>query len=147
MQPLPTLRRRDARLFSPWRDFDVFDDWTQRLSPAGETFLWAPRVDFAEENGKYVLTAELPGIDPKDVDIEVEENTLSIKGEKKTEREESDERVQISERRYGSFERRFVLPSTADPEKITADFQKGVLKLEIPKRAEARGRKIKVQSK
>jgi len=114
---------------------------------ASDAFTWAPRVDLADENGHFVLTAELPGIEPEDVDIEVEGNVLTIRGEKKLEREHKDERVHVAERRYGSFERSFTLPSSADPEKVEAAFRQGVLKLQIAKRPEARGRKIKVRAK
>lgn len=155
MQLLPTLRRRTTgALPSPWRDWDWFDEQMQRfmegIAPreaAAEAFVWAPRVDFAEQNGGYRLTAEIPGIEPGDVEIEVEGNVLSIKGEKKDESEREDERVRVSERRYGAFERTFTLPSTADPNKVTADFHQGVLTVDIGKRPEARGRKIEVQAK
>jgi HSP20 family protein len=152
MQILPTIRRRDAGLF-PWRDFDRLEDRMQRMlqtmpmwEATSDAFTWAPRIDLADENGHLVLTAELPGIEPEDVDIEVEGNLLTIRGEKKLEREHKDERVHVAERRYGSFERTFTLPSSADPEKVEADFHQGVLKLQIAKRPEARGRKIEVRS-
>ena len=103
--------------------------------------------DLADENGHFVLTAELPGVELEDVDIEVEGNVLTIRGEKKLEREHKDERVHVAERRYGSFERTFTLPSSADPEKVDAGLHQGVLKLQIAKRPEARGRKIQVQAK
>jgi HSP20 family protein len=154
MQLLPTLRRRDGGLMSAWPDFDLLEDQMQRLMRSvplrtlgAESLIWAPRVDFSEEDGRYVLTAELPGVELKDVDIEVEGNVLSIRGEKKLEREHADERVQIAERRYGSFERTFTLPSSADPEKVSADFHQGVLKVQIEKCAEAKGKKIEVKAK
>lgn len=153
MRLTPTIRRREPGLF-PFRDWDLLEDQMERLmrrlplaEPSEEPFVWAPRVDFVEENGAFVLTAELPGIDPKDVDIEVEGNTLMVRGEKKIEREHEDERVRLSERTYGSFERSFTLPSSADPDKVDADFRNGVLRIHIQKRPEARGRKIQVQAK
>jgi HSP20 family protein len=109
--------------------------------------LLAPRVDFAEKNGKYLLTAELPGVDPKDVDVEVQGNLLSIRGEKKAESEREEGKVRIQERRYGSFERTLTLPQGADPNQIKADFRQGVLTVEIGKRAEAQGKKVKVEAK
>ena len=152
MPLLPTLRRRVPGHLSPWRDLDLLEDEIRSAMGGfglreAEPFLWAPRVDFAEENGKYMLTAELPGVEPGDVDVEVEGNRLSIKGEKKLDREQEDDRVRIQERRDGSFERMLTLPSSADPDKVTADFRKGVLKVEIEKRPEAQGRKIQLESK
>jgi HSP20 family protein len=114
---------------------------------AGEPMLLAPRVDFEEENGKYLLTAELPGVEPKDVDIEVEGNILSIKGEKRTETEKKEGKVRIQERRYGSFERAFTLPQAADANQVNASFKQGVLTVEIGKRPEAKGKKVKVEAK
>jgi HSP20 family protein len=154
MANLPTTRRRTARWLSPWRDINMFDrlfpqmDLSPWFEEEGEgAFIWAPRVDFAEQDGKYVLTAELPGIDPKDVDVEVEGNVLTIRGEKKLEREKKEEKMRISERQYGSFERTMTLPPNADPGKVTAKVDQGVLKLEIEKRPEARGRKIDIGAK
>ncbi len=153
MKILPTPRHRPARP-SPWRDFDLLEDRMQRLmqsfplweTPA-EAFTWTPRVDLVGEEGHFVLTAEIPGIEPDDISVEVEGNVLTIKGEKKFEREQKDEHMHVAERRYGTFERTFTLPSAADSENIEADFQQGVLTLQIPKRPEARGRKIEVKAK
>ncbi len=115
MQLLPTLRRPDGGR-SLLRDWDRLEDQMQRLlgsmpawEPTSDPFLWAPRVDFSDENGSFALTAELPGIEPNEVDIEVEGNVITIKGEKKLRREHKDERVQVAERRYGAFERSFTL--------------------------------------
>jgi HSP20 family protein len=151
MQLLPTLRRRDGGFLPAWPELDLLEDRMQRLarslpwgSSTGEGPMWAPRVDFAEQNGEYVLTAELPGIEPKDVDIEVEGNVLSVKGERKAESERTQGQLRIAERQYGAFERTLTLPSSADPEKTRADFHQGVLKVRIPKRPEAKGKKIPV---
>jgi HSP20 family protein len=153
MQTLPALRRPNGGR-SLLREWDRMENQMQRLlggmplwEPTSEAFAWGPRVDFSEENGNYVLTAELPGVEPDHVDIEMEGNVLTIKGEKKVEREHQDERIQLSERRYGTFERSFTLPSAADPERITARFHQGVLSVQIAKRPEARGRKIRVEAK
>ncbi|MEX1258247.1 MAG: Hsp20/alpha crystallin family protein [Gemmatimonadota bacterium] len=154
MAQVPAVGRRASGIFTPWRDLGAFEDLFERMgvSPwsgeaAGGASMWAPRADFTEEDGKYVVTAELPGVESKDVDIQADGNTLCIRGEKKVVREESNERVRISERQYGSFERTFVLPATANAEKIKASFDQGVLKVEIEKRPEARGRKIQIASK
>lgn len=153
MQQQPTLRPR-GRGVSPWRDLDLLEDRMRRLMSGmplfeapTETMGWSPRVDLAEDNGHYVLTAELPGVEPADVDIEVEGNVLTIRGEKKVVGEHEDERVQIAERRYGRFERELSLPSAADPENVNAEFHQGVLTVRIAKRPEARGRKIEIQAK
>jgi HSP20 family protein len=152
MQLVPTLRRPDGGR-SLLRDWDRLEDRMQRLmggmplwEPTSEAFVWAPKIDFADDNGNFVMTAELPGVEPKDVDIEVEGNVLTVKGEKKTTREHKEERIQVAERRYGAFERSFTLPSSADPEKITAEFKQGVLTVQIAKRPEARGKKIQVKA-
>jgi HSP20 family protein len=153
MPSLPALLR--SRTLSPlWRDWGLTEDRMSRLledfptwETGGENVLLAPRVDFAEQNGKYLLTAELPGVDPKDVDVEVQGNLLSIRGEKKAETEREEGKVRIQERRYGSFERTLTLPQGADPNQVKADFRQGVLTVEIGKRAEAQGKKVKVEAK
>jgi len=152
MQILPTFRRPDGGR-SLLRDWDRLEDQMQRMLGAmpaweatSEPFVWAPRIDFADENGQFVLTAELPGVEPGDVDIEIEGNVLTLKGEKKMKREHKDERVQFAERRYGGFERAFTLPSAADPDKVDASFHQGVLTIQIAKRPEARGKKIEVKA-
>lgn len=154
MATLPTLRRRGSRITYPWPSWDILEDQMNRFlegvtpsEAAGEAFVWAPRVDFGEQDGKYVLTAEIPGVDSKDVQVEVEGNVLSIRGEKRIERKREDERLRLAERRYGSFERSMTLPSTADPGQVQADFHQGVLTVEIGKRPEAQGRKIEVRAK
>jgi len=153
MQILPTPLRRPDGGRSLLRDWDRLENEMQRLlggrplrEASSEAFVWAPQIDFTDENGAFVLSAELPGVEPKHVDIEVEGNVLRIKGEKKVHREHEDERVQIAERRYGAFERAFTLPSSADVEDITAEFNQGVLRIRIAKRAEARGKKIEVKA-
>ncbi len=152
METLPTLRRPDGGR-SLLRDWDRLENQMQRLlggmslwEPTSEAFTWGPKVDISEDNGNYVLTAELPGVEPDDVDIEMEGNVLTIGGEKDVKREHEDERVQLSERRYGAFARSFTLPSAADPENVTAEFHQGVLTVRVGKRAEARGKKIEVKA-
>jgi HSP20 family protein len=153
MQVRPILRRPDGGR-TLLRDWDRLENQMQRLlgsmplwEPTSEAFVWSPEIDFAEEESQYSLTAELPGVEPGDVEIEVEGNVLTMKGEKRTKREHKDERVQFAERRYGSFERSFTLPSSADPEKVSADFHQGVLTIQIGKRPEAQGKKIEVKAR
>ncbi len=107
---------------------------------------WEPAVDISDRDDELVLSAELPGMKPEDIDIEVENNVLTIRGEKKEERERKEEERYVYERQYGTFTRSFTLPRTVDPERITARFENGVLTIRMPKVEEARGRRIDVQS-
>lgn len=109
---------------APWRD-------APRLDLGG--FDFAPRVDTAETDTAYEVTAELPGCDEKDIKISLEGNMLAISGEKKAEREEKKKDYVMTERSYGSFKRAFTLPENVDAEKIAAKFDKGVLKVTLPK--------------
>ena len=101
-----------------------------------------------EDEKVYKISAELPGIDAKDVDVSVFGDMLVLKGEKRQEREEKDKNYHLSERAYGSFQRAFELPASVDRNKIAADFSKGVLTLTLPKTAEAQKpiKKIEVKS-
>lgn len=106
-----------------------------------------PAIDFAEEDNRYVLTAELPGLGDKDVELSLVEDVLTIKGEKKDEREEKGAGFRVSERRYGAFRRSFRLPDDVDAEKIAASFKKGVLTVELPKLPEAAAKAKKIEIK
>jgi HSP20 family protein len=105
---------------------------------------FAPPVDIYEDEKKVVLKLEVPGIDEKDLDVRMENHTLTVKGERKMEKEEKEENFHRIERRYGSFFRAFTLPSTVDAEHIKADYQNGVLKVELAKKPEAQPKQIKV---
>ena len=105
---------------------------------------FVPAVDIYEDEHKITLKLEVPGIDQKDVDIQLENNTLTIRGERKFENEEKEENFHRIERRYGSFARSFTLPNTVDPENITAEHVNGVLRVNLAKRAEAKPKQIKV---
>jgi len=105
---------------------------------------WAPAVDIFEQEDRIVLKAELPGLDPKDVDIRVENNTLTLRGERRVENEVKQEDYRRVERSYGTFSRSFTLPSVVDREHIKAEFQNGVLNLTLPKKAEAKPRQISI---
>jgi HSP20 family protein len=109
---------------------------------AGASF--APAVDIYEDNQKVVLKLEVPGIEEKDLDVRVENRTLTVKGERKFEAEEKEENFHRIERRYGSFYRAFTLPSTVDTENVDAKYNAGVLKLELKKKPEAQPKQIKV---
>jgi len=108
------------------------------------TSQWTPRVDIREEDGRFVIQADLPGVDPADVEILMDKGILSIKGERKNEFDDSDEHYSRIERRYGIFHRRFALPDSADAEGITAEGRNGVLEISIPKRPETTPRRIQV---
>jgi HSP20 family protein len=105
---------------------------------------WVPRVDIKEEADRFVIYADLPGVDPEQVEVLMDKGMLTIKGERKNETEEKTERFSRIERRYGSFYRRFALPDTADADGITAHGYHGVLEISIPKKPVATPRRIHV---
>ncbi len=149
-QPFERLRRQMDRLFdefdwrSPFRRsmFDIEPVWRRELS-------WAatPAVDIAEKDKAYEVTAELPGMDEKNIEVNVANGMLTIKGEKKEEKEEKRKDYYHSERRYGSFERRFQIPEGVDTSKIEANFKKGVLTVTLPKTSEAQAAEKKIAVK
>lgn len=108
------------------------------------TRTWAPPVDIFENENNIVLKAELPGVDPKDVEVRVEDNTLYLKGERKFEKETKEENYHRVERAYGSFARSFSLPNSIDADKVGADYKDGLLTLTLPKREEAKPKTIKI---
>jgi HSP20 family protein len=108
------------------------------------TSSWAPAVDIYETENEVVLTAEIPGIEEKDIEIKVEDNTLTLKGERKFEKETKEENYHRIERAYGSFFRSFTLPTYVDQDKVEAEHENGVLKIRMPKRAELKPRKVKI---
>jgi len=108
------------------------------------TASFTPAVDVYEDEKKVVLKLEVPGIEEKDLDVRVENHTLTVKGERKFEKEEKEENFHRIERRYGSFVRSFTLPNTVDTDTVKADFDNGVLSIRLSKRAEAKPKQIKV---
>ena len=124
------------------RMFDVEPPWRSSFSFS------MPAIDMSEDEKAYKITAELPGMDAKDVDVSVTGDMLVLKGEKRQEKEEKDKNYHFSERSFGSFQRSFELPASIDRNKIAADFSKGVLTLTLPKTAEAQtpAKKIDVKS-
>ena len=108
------------------------------------TASFVPAVDIYENAEKLVLKLEVPGIDEKDLDVRVENHTLTVKGERKFEAEEKEKNFHRIERRYGSFFRAFTLPSTVDTENVEANYNAGVLKLELKKKSEAQPKQIKI---
>lgn len=110
------------------------------------TSQWIPRVDIKEEPNRFVLYADIPGVDPKDIEVQMDKGMLTIKGERRGEAVVETENFSRIERRHGSFHRRFALPDSADPEGISAIGHNGVLQISIPKRPETTPRRIQVGS-
>ena len=108
------------------------------------TASFVPAVDIYEDAKKVVLKLEVPGMEEKDLDVRVENNTLTVRGERKFEKDEKEENFHRIERRYGSFYRAFTLPTTVDTESVKASYDAGVLKLELSKKPEAQPKQIKV---
>ena len=135
---------------NPWREFDalthrlgLFDDNFPTPSRAGG---WLPAVNVEENADELVLTAELPGLTEEHVEVEVENNILTLRGEKEEERTEGEPgaKVHLWERNYGSFQRSFTLPRTVRADQISADFEHGVLTVRMPKAPEAKSRRISI---
>lgn len=123
---------------------DVFGPWSYDSDSSTVGSAWAPAVDVFEDRDEIKLVAELPGVQPDDVKISLENNTLTLRGEKKQVAEETTERVHRYERTYGRFERVFTLPSTVDADRIEARFEDGLLTVTLPKVERARPREIPV---
>lgn len=129
------------------RMFDNFFGRTTSLMPFEESLSgweFGPPVDVYEDDQRLTFKVEVPGIDEKDIKVEVEDNVLKVHGERKLEKDVKEENFRRMERHYGSFSRSFALPSTVDPEKIEANYTQGVLAIQMPKRAEAKAKQIKV---
>ena len=106
---------------------------------------WAPAVDIKEEDNRYLITADIPGVKPDDIDVHMEDGILAIKGERESKTEEERENYKRIERNYGVFYRRFTMPDNADADKISAKSEHGVLEVSIPKKEAAQARKISVK--
>lgn len=145
--------------YEPWNVFEKFSKDlnalldNRSLNSANQsddsnvvTSRWAPAVDIKEEADKFVLLADIPGVDPKDIEITMDQNVLSIKGERSYQHKEESNGFKRVERAHGAFYRRFSLPDTADSEQISATGDHGVLTITIPKKEKAMPRKIAVNS-
>ncbi len=134
--PFAEMRAEMDRLFDSFLGRGFF----AQPAPFGRAELattLAPNVDIRENDKEIIVEAELPGIDEKDIQVSVRDGVLSLKGEKKSERDEKKDTYHLIERSYGSFERSFELPDSADQDQIKAEFNKGVLRVVVPKQAEA----------
>ena len=127
------------------RAFDrLLRNW---MSPASlSEFDWNPSVDVSETDDAIIVTAEIPGISPDDIDVSVDENQLVISGEKRQEEEEKEKNYYRMERSYGSFKRIFTLPRSADIDRVSAEQKDGILTITVPKTEVAKGKKVQVKS-
>jgi HSP20 family protein len=143
--------------WEPFREFSTMHDRMNRMnrlfresySPEGPeealtTTSFAPPVDIYEDEHNVTLKLEIPGIEEKDIDVRIENNTLTVHGERTIEKEEKEENFRRVERQYGSFTRSFTLPSSVDTGQVSANYDKGVLKINLAKKAEAQPKQIKI---
>ena len=139
--------------WDPFRELNTITDRMNRLfqdtygtqsREEGLTSSFVPAVDIYEDEHNVTVKMEVPGIDQKDIDVRLENNTLTVRGERKFDKEEKEKNNQHNKRRYGSFYRAFTLPNTLDAERVQADYENGVLKIRMAKKAEAKPKQIKV---
>ena len=140
LQEFTSLQRQMNRLF------DAFSGETSLMPFEDNLSGWefGPPVDIYEDDHKLTFKVEVPGIDERDIKVEIESNVLTVHGERKLEKDIKEENFRRMERHYGAFSRSFTLPSTVDPQKIEANYAHGVLAIQMPKRAEAMPKQIKV---
>jgi HSP20 family protein len=136
--PFSALRAEMDSLFDSF--MGGLPGFPRMFGATGGGFALTPHMDVKETDKEIVVEAELPGIDEKDVSLSLQDGVLTIRGEKKHERDEEKENYRITERRYGSFQRSVQLPDTVDEDKVEATFNNGVLKVSLPKRPEAIGK-------
>jgi len=142
----------------PWKPFDELTTLRREIDSLWDRFFpekpfheryatheWLPTIDLKETKDKLVVKAELPGLDAKDVELTLTEDILTIRGEKREEKEEKDEHRFFVESYYGAFERKLKLPTPVKTEKIDATFEKGILTINLPKSEEARKKEIKIK--
>ncbi len=136
--------------FDPFRDMARLQEemgrlFDERLGTPAESVGWTPACDIYEDGDEVLVRAALAGVEPKDVEIRFENGVLTLKGERKMEKEERKENYHRLEMAYGSFTRSFALPATVDPEKIRAEAKHGILVIHLPKKAEAKPKSIQVK--
>ena len=129
--------------WDPFRELNFLGkDWEKAMS----TTAWNPSVDIFENENDVVIKAELPGMNPKDIDVRLENNVLMIKGERHFEKEAKEENYHRVEREYGTFSRAFSLPAAVKEDKIIAEYRDGILKIVLPKKEEAKPKAIKIEA-
>src|SRR5437762_9527070 len=140
--------------WDPFRDLNLLQDRMNRLfddagrgwrpDEAAATTTWSPAVDIYETEGEIIVKAELPGVDRKDITLHLEKNVLTLKGERKFEKETKEENYHRIERAYGGFSRSFSIPATVDEEKIRADYRDGILKIALPNKEQVKPKQIAI---
>lgn len=150
MNALTPFRTR----MTPWAELEGMQDRMNRifgLMPTlstEESIEWAPVVNLVERDDGFVLTAELPGMTVEDIEVDIDDNVLTLRGEKLVEKEEKKEkngRWHLKERSYGSFQRSFTLPKSVTADGVKADFAEGVLTVKIPKRADVKSHRVEIK--
>jgi HSP20 family protein len=132
----------------PLANFRMFEDAFSRLLSEPRTGRpWSPSVDIFETENEVVLKADVPGVELKDIEVRVENQTLTVKGERQFEQEEQRKGYHRIERSYGTFQRSFAVPHTVDTEKVAAEYANGVLTISLPKKEAAKPRQVKVEVK
>jgi len=139
--PFRDVMSLQNRMNSLFQDFNRGQNENDPLTTAA----FVPAVDIYEDEHKIVLKLEVPGMKQEDLDIQLENNTLTVRGERKFEKEEKEQNFHRIERRYGSFFRAFTVPNTVNTDNVKADYEAGVLRIALEKRAEAKPKQIKVQ--
>lgn len=143
------IPRDPLSLINQWRrDIERASNNSEDEGGQGEVTAaaWAPAVDIKEEGDAYVLHADVPGLEPREVELSMENSVLTLRGDRKLEVNEDNDQYRRIERPFGTFYRRFVLPDTADAEHISAKYTNGVLEIRIPKQEKVMPRRIEVQS-
>ena len=149
---LPDLFRRPMGGMDMFRSLhreidQLFDDFSSGLPTFGESGIMAINLDVAETENAFEVTAEVPGAKPEDIDISLSDNLLTVKGEKKSEKDEKRKNYHMMERSYGAFQRSVRLPAEVDESKVDARFENGLLKITLPKAPQARSKVKKIEVK
>ena len=143
------------RALAPWRGMETLRQEMERVfdrffEPRWDEFeavgAWAPKLDFSETKDTFVVKAEVPGVEQKDISVQIQDQMLTVKGEKHKEKEEKDEKYHRVERSWGAFARTIALPAGVDTEKVNATFKDGVLTVKLPKTPAAKGTTIPVKA-
>ena len=146
MRLVPYVRREVGPRLDPSRVFEEFldDFFAPTLSAAPSSRTWMPAVDILEKEGDLILRAELPGLEEKDIDLKLEGNVLTLKGERNFENRDNRDNYHRIESYYGLFSRSFTLPDSVDRDKVSADYRNGILTVKIPQRPEVKPREIPI---